>query len=358
MYQDLDFLTQILEYTKSSDEFDEEKVDALYSKILSNIQLNDKLMQLHWFIMQIASETDLKSVVRLTLNAFFGLLNPRSCAIFLMDSNGQPYEFDNLAKTSCLNCDTCSLTCGSLASSCSKRQYENCPYDYTKNFPLLKRDGSVLGYLVGYFQGSEIPISEDVQLFLDIFTVQIGLAIEGVLLQSQLEVLACTDELTGLANKRVLVSRLEEDLLRCFQSNMQNQPHEGVGFILFDVDNFKHYNDTFGHVAGDVVLKKVGSIIKNCIGDSEIGARYGGEEMCVIVNNASYDKTFAIAEKIRKAIDETQFDHRIVTVSGGVSHYPTFKNIDVKEFMNSADIALYSSKNTGKNKVTKFVQPE
>ena len=356
MYEDLNFLLGIKEYVKESNKFDNEKIEQVYDKIFSSMQINDRLMQLHWFIMQISSEVELKSVVRLTLNAFYGLLNPRSCSLYLLNDNQQPYEYDSLAKTICRKCESCSTLCDSLGSDMSVRKDIKCPYEYTRNFPLFKRDGSVLGYLVGYFQGSEIPIKEDVQLFLDMFTVQIGLSIEGVMLQAKLETLACTDELTGLSNKRVLLSRLEEDLLRCFQSNLSKEPHNGVGFILFDVDNFKHYNDTYGHVAGDVVLRKIGSIIRECIGDSDVGARYGGEEMCVIVNNATIEKTLEMAEKIRTKIANTEFEHRVVTVSGGISHYPTFKNTSSKEFINSADIALYSSKNTGKNKITKFLQ--
>ena len=356
MYQYLELLSDIKENIKKSDKFDNAQIDKLFEKIASSIQVNDKLMQLHWFIMQISSETDLKSVARLTLNTLYGLLNPRSCSLYLMDDFGVPYEYDNLAKTICLGCETCNFVKAGLDNPINKSTDVACSYDYTRNFTLFKRDGSILGYLVGYFQGSEIEIKEDVQLFLDMFTVQIGLAIEGVMMQAKLETLACTDELTGLANKRVLMSRLEEELLRSFQSRLQKEPHNGVGFILFDVDNFKNYNDTFGHVAGDVVLKKVGAIIRKTIGDLDVGARYGGEEMCVIVHNATVEETMKLAYKIRKAIEDTKFDHRVVTVSGGIAHYPTYSNLDVKEFINAADIALYTSKNTGKNKVTQFIQ--
>lgn len=358
MYQYLELLSNVKEALENDSKFDNKEIDELFDKIASSIQVNDKLMQLHWFIMQISSETDLKSVARLTLNTLYGLLNPRSCSLFLMDDFGVPYEYDNLAKTICLGCEKCNFVEQGLDNPLNRKQDLACSYDYTRNFTLLKRDGSVLGYLVGYFQGSELEIKEDVQLFLDMFTVQIGLAIEGVMMQAKLETLACTDELTGLANKRVLMSRLEEELLRSFQRRLQKETDNGVGFILFDVDNFKHYNDTFGHVAGDVVLKKVGSIIKNAIGDLDVGARYGGEEMCVIVHDATVEETIQLAQKIREDIENTQFEHRVVTVSGGISHYPTYNNLNVKEFINAADIALYASKNTGKNKVTQFIQGE
>lgn len=354
LYEDLDFLKEITNHAKNSGKFNDKDIDDLQDKILANFHLNERLMQLHWFIMQIASETELDTVGRLTLNVFFGLLNPRACSLFLLDSNEKAVEYTSLGKTNCTECCSCSID-DLLKDECVIQKLNSPCFDYIKTYPLYKRNGDKLGYLVAYFQGGEFTISSSSQLFLDIFTVQVGLAIEGVVAQSKLEALAYTDELTGLANKRVLVSKLEEDLIRAYQSKLLKQEHKGVGFILFDVDNFKHYNDNYGHVAGDAVLKKIGKIISNCTSDIAMGARYGGEELCVIINNATEEDTFNLAEKIRHEIDSTEFEFRKVTVSGGIAHYPTIEKIDVKEFMNTADIALYSSKNTGKNKISKFL---
>lgn len=357
-YKDLDILTEMIEHSKQSKLFPSETLEKVHQSILSSVQLNDRLMQLHWFIMQISSELELSSVSMLTLNAFYGLLNPSACSIYLIDSNNKFYEYAELGKSSCEGCNECSDSFLNLPGASFSQDLDNCKYAYSKSYPLFKRSGEILGYLVAYFHSSNVNISESSQLFLDIFTVQVGLSIEGVMMQSKLESLAYTDELTGLANKRVLISRLEEDLIRVYQNKIQNQEHKGVGLIMFDVDNFKHYNDTFGHTSGDVVLKTVGSIIlKNCK-DIATGARYGGEEMCVIINDATLEETFELAEKIRKDIANTEFEHRVVTVSGGITHYPTVAKLNVTDFINAADIALYVSKNTGKNKNSKFTEVE
>lgn len=355
-YKDLSFLQEINDYAKTSEKFDNDKIDELHYKILANFQLNERLMQLHWFIMQIASEADLETVGRLTLNAFFGLLSPRACSLYLTDNEGKPVEYSTLGKTNCIECDECKLK--DISSVSDIKKINSKCFEHVRTYPLLKRNGDILGYLVAYFQGDILDVSDSSQLFLDIFTVQVGLAIEGVVSQAKLEALAYTDELTGLANKRVLVSKLEEELIRVYQSILQKQENKGVGFILFDVDNFKHYNDNYGHVAGDAVLKKIGKIISDCSSGIATGARYGGEELCVITQNASIDETYALAEKIRKEIESTVFEYREVTVSGGITHYPTVNQINVKKFMNTADIALYSSKNTGKNKISRYIDQD
>lgn len=356
MQNEFEFVDKVWGILCESNKMDVVEIENGLERLTSHIRASEKLWQMHWFIMQIASETDLHTVSQLTLNTFHSLVNPAACAIFIYNEEDEELkEYSTFGKLSCkTDCDPNkpSLLSKYLNGSMKVQHTCDCNYDYVRVFPFNKRDGSLLGYLVGYCHGKEYEINDEIRMFVDIFSVQIGLSIEGVLIRDKMERLAYIDELTNLSNKRVLISRLEESMLRCVQAKVQKKDHKGVGVILYDVDSFKHYNDTFGHIAGDDVLRKLGSIINGITTEGQLGARYGGEELCVILDNATIDETYALAEKIRKAIEDTEFEFRVVTVSGGVAHYPTVKCNTNTEFLNAADKALYKSKTTGKNKIT------
>lgn len=358
MTDGFEFIDKVWKILCESGKMDVVEIETGLEKLTSHVRTSQKLWQLHWFIMQIASETELKTVAQLTLNTFHSLLNPSSCALFIFDEESNELkEFSSFGKLNCkeeCECSKKSLLAEKLEGSINVQHTCDCQYDYIRAFPLTNRNGDLLGYLVGYCNGREYDLNEDMKMFIDIFSVQIGLSIEAVLLKDKMTVLAYTDELTRLANKRVLLSRLEESMLRYVQAKVQKKEHKGVGVILFDVDNFKHYNDTFGHVAGDDVLKTLGSIINEITEEGQLGARYGGEELCVCVDNATEEETLELAEKIRKAIEDTEFEFRVVTVSGGVAHYPTVNSENKTSFLNAADTALYKSKNTGKNKISLY----
>lgn len=362
MNEELIFVNKVWDILCKSNEMDVSEIENGLERLTSHIRSSEKLLQMHFFMMQIASETDLKGVGLLTLNTFHSLANPYGCSLYIYDDkNNELKEFLTLAK------GKCDGTCGATETLVEKNLKGiqginkivgscDCSYDYVKTFPIYKRDGGILGCLVGYYNGKEYELNAEISMFLDIFIVQMGLSLESVILKDKMEALAYTDELTGLYNKRFLVSRLEEGILRTVQNKIQGNDYKGVGVILYDVDNFKHYNDTFGHVAGDDVLRTLGKIIRNLVGDKYIGARYGGEELCVIMDDATYDEAMELAEKIRKAVDETVFEFRKVTVSGGVSHYPTINRPKTMDLLNSADIALYNSKHTTKNTISKFTE--
>lgn len=360
--EELIFINKIWDILCKSKEMDVLEIENGLKRLMSHIKSSERLLQMHFFMMQIASETDLKGVGLLTLNAFRFLSNSHGCSLYIHDEKKcELKEFLTLAKKKCD--DECCVSetlvekelkkiegMGKIIGSC------DCNYDYIKTFPIYKRDGDVLGCLVGYYEGDEFELESEMSVILDIFITQMGLSLESVMLKDKMETLAYTDELTGLFNKRFLVSRLEEGILRTVQNRIQGNDYKGVGVILYDVDNFKHYNDTFGHVAGDDVLRTLGKIIREHVGDKYVGARYGGEELCVIMDNATYDEAMELAEKIRKEVDETVFEYRKVTVSGGVSHYPTVNRHKTIDLLNSADIALYNSKRTTKNTISKFVE--
>ncbi|WP_271629224.1 GGDEF domain-containing protein [Caldicellulosiruptor sp. DIB 104C] len=121
-----------------------------------------------------------------------------------------------------------------------------------------------------------------------------------------------------------------------------------MAVIFLDIDDFKAYNDTFGRVAGDVMVQKTAEIIKNSIRTVDIAGRFGCEEFVIILPGTDEEGAVAVAERIRKAIENYPFPHRKVTASIGIT---LAKNTDsVESLLERADRALYQAKREGKNR--------
>lgn len=171
---------------------------------------------------------------------------------------------------------------------------------------------------------------------------------------ARLEKEAITDGLTGLFNHRHFYSRLE------FEVNRATRANSPVSVLILDVDNFKRYNDRYGHPRGDEVLRKCAAAIRDTVRGVDIAARYGGEEFAVILTETDKKGAMVVAENIRRAIEEQRFrdeegdtTHN-VTVSIGVSSYPA-DTMEIKDLIKKADDALYTAKKEGKNRVCAHV---
>lgn len=157
--------------------------------------------------------------------------------------------------------------------------------------------------------------------------------------------LATTDGLTGLKNHRSFREQLDIEWARIARTQ---QP---LSVILMDVDQFKKYNDTFGHPAGDDVLRTVGAILRAQAREGDFVARYGGEEFVVLLPNTDVESSLAVAERFRSAIEQHGWTLRAVSGSFGVvTHTIAVSSTD--ELIAAADKALYSSKESGRNRVT------
>jgi diguanylate cyclase (GGDEF)-like protein len=167
---------------------------------------------------------------------------------------------------------------------------------------------------------------------------------------SMLEKLSVTDYLTGLYNHRFLRNRLEEELCRSIRNKTS------VTVIFIDLDFFKTYNDLSGHLAGDVALKKTADILTASVRDMDIVVRYGGEEFCIVLPDTSKEEAEFVAERIRSEIENEKFINEenmpfgCLTASFGIATFPgdghTYTTL-----IHSADLALYSAKTGGRNKV-------
>lgn len=160
------------------------------------------------------------------------------------------------------------------------------------------------------------------------------------------------DALTGIPNRRAFDERLEHSWK---VSREQNKP---ISLILIDIDAFKSYNDTYGHLEGDACLRKVAQVLQSVVVHPALVARYGGEEFAVVLPVEKASEATELADRIRESIINLQIPHRayhplgIVTVSLGVATIVPDLYESEKELIHRADQALYQSKDKGRNRVT------
>ena len=162
---------------------------------------------------------------------------------------------------------------------------------------------------------------------------------------TQLEILAITDSMTGINNHRALQNFLVREIQR---AKRHNSP---LSIAMLDVDHFKKYNDTFGHPAGDDALRRVASILLLEAREIDLVARYGGEEFIIVLPQTNSEGAKAIADRIRVAIESSDWEHGSITASLGVATMSLVIN-DSASLIREADQALYHSKLYGRNLVT------
>lgn len=179
------------------------------------------------------------------------------------------------------------------------------------------------------------------------FADNVAVALSNARIYSDTKQQAHTDSLTGLYTRRYLYSRGKEFFpRRNFQSSF-------ISIIMMDIDHFKRVNDTFGHHAGDVVLKEVAGLCRNTLRKSDICCRYGGEEIAVMLPETDKKTALFIAERLRGLIEAHKFPELSITVTSsfGVSSTEDHPSETLEELMEEADKALYHAKETGRNRV-------
>jgi len=178
---------------------------------------------------------------------------------------------------------------------------------------------------------------------------QIALAFANLQLQETLTNQSLRDVLTGLFNRRYLEEALKKEI------QLAATQDEPLGVIMLDIDYFKSFNDTFGHDAGDAVLKEVSSFLQQNIRESDIACRYGGEELTVILPKTSLQTTIKRAEQIRQGIKQLKLYYqgkllKTITASLGVASFPEH-GITTDVLLKAADQALYLAKKQGRDRV-------
>jgi len=193
-------------------------------------------------------------------------------------------------------------------------------------------------------------LSEDNRLVANAVASELVVAVENSRLYKLSKRLAITDELTGLFNYRHLQMRLDEEITRA--KRFSNH----ISMLMIDADDFKRFNDTHGHIAGDGALSELGDVLRSVVREVDVVARYGGEEFSIVLPETDSAGAFVAAEKVREAVENHRFSDAdgtrncTLTVSIGLASYPTHA-WDKESLLREADDALYRAKNGGKNRV-------
>ena len=185
-----------------------------------------------------------------------------------------------------------------------------------------------------------------------LFIVMRGAAKQVEEAHRDLEMMAITDGLTGLANRRYLMARAADECARIPRQRAKGGAKGGVGFIMADVDDFKLANDTHGHLAGDAILRAIADRIRRVTRRYDVVGRYGGDEFLIVVPDTDFDETRGVAERVWQVVREEAFALGDVcsdmTVSVG---FTCADDDDVNAAIRRADEALYRAKNAGRDRI-------
>jgi diguanylate cyclase (GGDEF)-like protein len=177
------------------------------------------------------------------------------------------------------------------------------------------------------------------------FAAHAALALRNADLKAEIARLAASDPLTGLANRRALTTALGREVARSMRTK------EPLSLAIMDIDFFKKINDTYGHVAGDDVLRAVADAMAGNVRDVDLVARYGGEEFAIVLPNCPSEGALIVVERVRAAVSALPTPTR-VTVSAGIATSTGAAHADAKRLMADADEALYTSKRAGRDRAT------
>ena len=185
--------------------------------------------------------------------------------------------------------------------------------------------------------------SMDIFIYVSIIFLSIITFIVYFKIKKGLEIDIINDKLTGLYN------RLFFDKQYSYLTNRSMKENSPLSMIIIDIDNFKKINDTYGHKKGDLILQKVGEVLKRSIRKNDLAFRYGGEEFVILLPDTHLKEAHIIADRIRNIIPQKiKINNNPITISGGVGEY---KGEDARDFFKKIDKALYEAKKSGKNKV-------
>jgi len=233
------------------------------------------------------------------------------------------------------------------AGKCNKSELIEDAYEATDFFPALGRGGKCLRFTAAALKDSSGILQYAIETLEDITARKLA---EDALRESERKYmeLSITDGLTKLYNSRFFYSQLKAEVDR---ANRYNHP---MSLLLLDIDDFKHFNDTYGHLEGDQVLMRLGQVIQRCLRKTDSGYRYGGEEFTLILPETKGEAAILLAERIRKEFEDETFSPRPdteihKTISTGVTEYMPGEELTI--LLKRVDGGMYMAKEQGKNRV-------
>ena len=212
--------------------------------------------------------------------------------------------------------------------------------------PLVAREDAI--GTIGLAARRDHAFGDTVRPTLQLLANHVGVALSNAEAVRRLEEMATTDGLTGCLNKRAFLSELEQKLRSAMRFGRP------LSLVVIDIDHFKTVNDTYGHASGDDVLRELGAVLRREKRDTDVVARFGGEEFCLLCEETDTSGATLLAERVREQLGELEFTTALgtlkVTASAGVATFPTDAG-GGKALFEAADQALYAAKNKGRNQV-------
>jgi diguanylate cyclase (GGDEF)-like protein len=202
-----------------------------------------------------------------------------------------------------------------------------------------------LGVLVLESEKTDTFREEDIRVLQSVAGI-CAVGIRNAMQLHQAKTMASTDGLTGIYNRRGFETRIIESLAAAERNGL------GLALLMIDIDHFKKLNDEFGHLLGDEVLRQVARLFTQHIRKNDLVCRYGGEEFAILLPETHTERALAVAEKLRRVVQEHQFPGvpRPVTISLGVADFPNHSRTR-DELVRAADSALYVAKVNGRNRI-------
>jgi len=332
--------------------FSEKHIQELYEKNIQMQKANDSLaniVEISKYINTFFSDENLISMIN---DMIIGILGVTYSTIFLIEND------EIIIKASNISDMKVSLTSEEIEKINNEEEFiinsekqlkeigdKNVGIHSIMGMPILLRD-KFIGYIIIEHKIYNF-MNVSLKLFLRSISNQVAIAIENSYLYKELEKTTRTDPLMHIYNRKYFFEYMEKKLAR--------NDNTKFAIVMIDIDDFKKVNDNFGHQFGDKVLINTGNVIKNWLGDGDVIARYGGEEIILYMTDF-YDET-SIHDKveiIRRSIESsvvTMNDVSVcVTASFGIAYYP-LNSKDLNNLIKLADDLLYEAKRTNKNKV-------
>ncbi len=216
-------------------------------------------------------------------------------------------------------------------------------------FSPLVNNGIIGGILI---ENQIATLTQDEMQFFELVAENIALVLQNLVYFKQIMDQANKDGLTGIYNRNFMNMHLNSVIEEAKLTGRK------FSIALFDIDHFKKFNDTYGHLHGDKVLKEVSHYIEQTVRTSDTVYRYGGEEFIIYFANTGIDDAAVVLDKLREGVSRLQIltdknELTQVTISMGVTEFPTY-DMSVQGLIEKADQAMYFSKENGRNRVTKY----
>jgi len=356
-------------YKKINNKNKQNGYEKLKIELLNQKNVNSKLISLISISSIIISSLDIKQVLKSILEQTKILMTCKQSSVLLVDEKKQQLYFEYLAiEEEKEELKDIRLNKGEgiagfvwekrqsilVEDACKDRRFSNKADQKlsTKTKSLIASPLIVNGDVIGVMEAiNKIDTSSFNDFDLQIFETLANHAASAIY-NAKLYEMAITDGMTKLFIHRYFQNRLEEEFKRA------ERYKRDLSLIMIDLDHFKNFNDKYGHLLGDEVLIQTAEIIRNNCRASDIPSRYGGEEFAIILPETDMEDAITFAERIREKVEKLEiiYQDKIIhyTLSAGVSSYKNNKPEDAINLLGMADIALYVSKEKGRNRVTFF----